>query len=225
MKWTLGFLPFVFATLTFGAEPREFIPNGSVVAKVMQMVLSPRGEELAARLQHAVSKNRDWWLEHVKSATPGQPLAYDSRMGLTEVEYDEYLELASKPSLGQVKEVPLNFRWSSEAQVVLDGQDSLPDLTGVRIDLISDSVTTDYGVLAERSEINNASTDSPTGPWRGVQWKLESVEANSTSGVVAKLALGRLSQSGEGILYFDAKKVEGGALTRKSSIILFYSLP
>ncbi len=191
----------------------------------MEIAPSPRVEELTAKLQSAVSKDPEWWQEYVKHAPAGEALPYDSRMGLSEAEYAELLKSANAPKLRQVEEATLVFRWLSEAEVVVDGQGPLTDLTKIRIDLTSDSVTTDYGVLADRSEVNNTSLDSPTGPWQGVQWKLESGNAGFTSGVVAKLALGRLVQTGEGLLYFDAKEIEKGSLTSKSSYILFYPLP
>ena len=213
------------ATASCAESARQFIPTGIVKARVMQLAVSPRAAELTAKFQASVASNKEWWLEYVKGATPGQPLPYNTRMGLTEVEYAEYLQLARAQELTQVGEAPLQFAWPSKEQVVVTSEGALPDFGSLRIDLATDSVETPYGKLTDRSEINNQSPDSPTGPWRGVQWKRAPTSGDLASGIAAKLALGRLVPSGEGILYFDAKEVVSGSLKRRSLFVLFYPLP
>lgn len=192
----------------------------------MQLAASFRAAELTAKVQASMASDKEWWLEHVKRSPAGQPLPYDARMGLTEAEYAEYLQEAGKQKLTQVGEVPLQFSWSSEEQVVITSDGTMPELGSLRIDLAADSVETSYGKLTERSEINNQSADSPTGPWRGVQWKLAPASPYAAaSRITAQLAVGQLVASGEGILYFDAAEAVSGALKRSTFLILFYPLP
>ena len=223
MKWILGFLSALMATVAFGAEPKQLIPTGPVAAKVMEVATSPRAEELTAKLEAAVANNAEWWQKFVADAPAGEPLPYDSRMGLTEAEHAEFLGLANTLTLRQADKKLLYFGWSSDTEVVLDGRGALPELSGLRIDLAADSVTTQFGVLVNRTEVNNTSPDSPTGPWSGVRWSLES--GDPTFGVSAQFNMGRLAQSGEGILYFDAKEIRDGSITRTATYILFYPLP
>ena len=214
----------IFTVAPHELEARSYIPSGEVLAKRMDLAYSDRAVELATRLQAAVAKNDEWWIDYVKNAVPGEPLPYDERMGLTEEEYREYLALASAPVLRQVGSVGLRFEWDGDSSVLVTATDPDLGVGELRIDLTRERVETAYGVLADRSEINNDAEDSPTGPWVGVQWSLEEGDDELQHAVSASLSLGRLERTGEGILYFNAKQVRDRQLVRKASVVLVYSI-
>jgi hypothetical protein len=218
----------LLALLAAGPPPDEvrgYIPNGIVTARVMEVAFPPRAAELTGKFQAAISLDREWWLEYVRSAPEGAPLPYHERMGMTEAEYEEYLELAARPTLQQTAEARISFGWEGDSVVVITETEPIVGLGELKLDLRADTVQSSYGELATRSEINNTASDSPTGPWQGVEWKLERMEDEPLRGVVASLSLGRLARSREGILYFTAKEIGGGELVRASRAILFYPLP
>lgn len=77
------------------------------------------------------------------------------------------------------------------------------------------------GSLSERVEIDNTSETGPTGPWRGVQWRGETVAPDLSFGASIRLALGKLSRDGRAILYYDAQWIDRGLIDRASLILLY----
>jgi hypothetical protein len=190
----------------------------------MQIAVSPRLVELTSRFRSSVAEHPDWWREHARSAPAGEPLAYHPQMGLTEAEYSELLSYAKRPSLTKVKDGRLTFRRLSSTLVELDSAGLFPFLDGIRIDFAADSVQAPYGVLRFRSEVNNTSEESPTGPWRGVSWSLVETRVRAETGPNARLALGRLTQTGEGILAYKVNATDRQGLNHKADFILIYPL-
>lgn len=193
----------------------ELIPRGVVEVDVMDFSFPARLFELAEKLQSSVARNEAWWYNHVQNTPPGEPLPYDPRMGLSKSEYEEFLRLGASPTLVKIAESTLEFSWINGKRVRITGPEMLWILDGVEIDLDSDSVETPFGKLLDRTEVNNLSEDSATGPWSGHQWSLVSFsELMSVS-----LAFGRLHENGRGILYYKVRSAQGEA-----TLILFYDL-
>jgi hypothetical protein len=59
--------------------------------------MSPRCERLNNALTRAMRDNSEWFQAAVRAAVPGEPLAYDARMGITEEEYKNYLAWTTDP--------------------------------------------------------------------------------------------------------------------------------
>lgn len=203
---------------------REVIPQGPVQVDVMQLGLPRRALEIAQQLEENVAQDPQWWSEHVRNAPEGEPIPYDPRMGITEQEYAEFLELASKTSLVKVGEATLDFQWIGSRRVRLGAEGELAPLDGIEIDVVLQRAETRFGPLPERVGINNTSETGPTGPWRGVQWSGEVVEPERSFGASVQLAIGRLSRDGRAILYYDAHWIDGDLVDR-AVLILFYDVP
>lgn len=203
---------------------REVIPQGPVQVDVMQLGLARRALELAQRLEANVAQHPQWWDEHVRSAPAGEPIPYDPRMGITEEEYAEFLDLASRSTLVKVGEATLDFEWTGSRRVRLGAEGELAALDGIEIDVVLQQARSRFGPLPERVEIDNTLETGPTGPWRGVQWSGEVVEPERSFGASVQLAIGRLSRDGRGILYYDAHWIDGDAIDR-AVLILLYDLP
>lgn len=203
--------------------PHEVFFAGRLTVDVMEMMAPQRATELAQRLQQAARENPEWWPEHVKKAKRGEPLPYDSRLGLSKAEYDEFLTLSKQMVAQRKSETTLAITVTEDGVYVLDGGEALSDLTGIEIDLKMDVVRTPFGDAKKRSEIN-AKDGSPLGAWNGVQWKLEAPDANGMTGTVVKLAVGKLESSGRAVLYYDVRKIGRDGKTRISHV-LNYDLP
>jgi len=203
--------------------PRDVIVEGHLTVDVMEIAAPPRLNELVRRFQQALGENPGWWLEHVKNSKPGEPLPYDSRLGLSEAEYNEFLALSKKMTVQKKSEASLTITTKADDVYVFDGGQMLPDFSGIEIDLTNDVVRTPFGILTERSEIN-ASEDSALGAWVGTQWKLEKTDPNGITGMVANLAVGKLKQSGRCVIYYDVRKVSLDGKVRISHV-LNYDMP
>lgn len=201
------------------------LPAGKIKVEVMQPAVSQRGVELTSRLIASVEKNREWWMAHVGKAQPGQPLPWDERMGLTKAEYDELQREAQGVRMEKTAEGELEFDRSVEGRIALKAGSSLPDLDGIVIDLKNDAVETPFGRAAARSAVTASEEQKATGPWNGVQWKLESAGETQGSGTVVRFAIGRLAADGRGLLYYDAKEVKPGGERREASRVLYFTIP
>src|SRR5579862_7530439 len=70
----------------------EVLPVGQREIELMAVQFSPRHAELSQKMQGSLATNKDWLLDQIKRAKPGQPLDYDIRIGLSKDEYAEYLK-------------------------------------------------------------------------------------------------------------------------------------
>lgn len=128
--------------------PHDVIVGGKFTVDVMELAAPPRANELNQRLKQAVGQNPNWWLEHVKKASPGEPLPYDARLGLSKTEYDEFLELSKKMTTVKKAEATILVVDKGDDVYVLDGGQQLQDfITGIEIDLRNDKVRTPFGNL------------------------------------------------------------------------------
>ncbi len=182
------------------------LPSDATTVDVMQITYPPGMEELTKKLAQAIAKNPDWWAEHVKKAKPGEPVAYDARLGLSQDEFTEYLALSKKAAYKKANTAKLNVKRTGE-RVVLTFDEQLPNLKPIELNLKADVVVTTYGTAASRSQITASEGQTATGPWDGVQWKLVNVEEKPARRTSIQFALGKLKESGRGIIVYNVSQV------------------
>jgi hypothetical protein len=205
---------------------RQLIPVGTIRVSVMDVAAPPRAQALMARLQAAVRQHPQWWLEYTREhARPGEPLPYHAKFGLPEAEYREMLALLNQLQLAEVGTAELVIRAEGENRFVLDGGTGLPDLTGIVVDLEHGRVETPFGHTSTRNPVPASEEQRATGPWSGMSWKHEALTDGGRSGTLINFNLGRLQESGRGILYYDAKRVVDGTMQNRATRILTYDLP
>ena len=149
-------------------DPGDVLQPGRIRVDVMGLSLPPRFKELSQRLGAAAQKHPDWFLKQVENAKPGQPIPYDPMLEMTREEYDEYLALGEKPSAVKTAEATLEISLDKHGVYTLDGGEALKNLTGIKIDLKEDRVTTLFGQLSKRSRVD-AGASSLLGLWTGVE--------------------------------------------------------
>lgn len=204
-------------------DPHDVLAAGRFKVDIMELAFPERAAELATRMQDAASKNPDWWLEFVQNAEPGMPLPYDSRLGMTEDEYSEFLDLSEQVTARKKGEAILEIVSKGEQAFVLDGGESLPELTEIEFDLARDNVRTPFGVASQRSEVN-ATEESALGAWSGIEWKLDELAPDGIKGATVTVSIGNLKPSGRALLYYDVKKLTPEGKVR-ISCILNYDVP
>jgi hypothetical protein len=234
LRLTSSFLPAVLLCAATRATALQtpdtiarLIPRGKVDVELLAFAASPRFLELTQRLQLAVQKDMAWWMAHLRAATPGQPVPYHEKMGLTRAEYDEMGVLAKRMTFRVAATGRLSVRSEGDSLLIIDGGSDVPDLTGVVIDMARDEVRTPFGVARDRREIHRENDDS-TAAWDGVQWifeegQFEPVEA--MSGVSVSLALGRFRIDGRGLLHYRGVRARGGTRVSGAEVILRFDPP
>ena len=201
--------------------PGGVIPVGTIAADVMEFGQSPRVAELNKRKQDAILK--DPLREHMKQQKPGEPITYDSRMGITQAEFDELKALSGKTTMRKKADATIAITSRNNGVLVFDGGQSLPDLTGVEIDLASDVVRMPLGVTGKHRAITMPDT-SPGGSWTGIRWSLGNAADQKSKNV--SLAIGRLKASGRGILIYYVNNPDAPPEQKKRvNVMLQYDLP
>lgn len=215
LRYLLLGLLFLFAVgpIALYAQPKAgqqsvetLLPSDGITVDVMQLVHPPRMEELTKKLAAAIAKNPEWWASHVKKAKPGEPVEYDVRLGVTQAEFTEYLALTKKGVYKKVAAAKVEVKRDGD-RVVLSFGDQLPNLKTLELDLKADVVTTPFGVASNKTQIVASDGQTATGPWDGVQWKVAKVEEKPARSTSMQIALGKLKESGRGILYYNLSQV------------------
>lgn len=209
------------------------IPKDQTIAEVLVPEVPARLVELTRAIRVAAWKDSAWWNEYRTSASEGEPLPYDEKLGISKEDYEEYLSLASKRSLVKTGEVTLSVASDDDKTFEISCDDTLATIDGVRLDLTSDKVDTPFGSAAERLDIEASPKQSLTGPWSGVEWKFIEIKDNKATGTMVQFALGRLEETGRGILYYKGSRAagmphgsnpHGGDSSEKVTLILTYPL-
>ncbi len=222
-RFTLGLSVLLLPAVAAGQElpdPASLFPSQEVTATIHAFESLPEVRELTARLQAAVQTDPEWWQEHVQKAEPGQPLPYDERMGMSEDEYELFLELAPQMTMIEIGTSQLQFEAVEGGMRIVSASDA-PDLVGIVIRWVDDYVETPFGTATERSEIHQTNTDAPTGEWHGFQWRFEEGETLEEV-TIASFAIGRLAESGRTLIYYEAKQVRGGLMTARADRIVTF---
>lgn len=202
------------------AGPERYLPSGTVTAGIYTLRTPQRGEELAAKTKAAVLENAEWF--RTFRAEHKGPLPYDSRLGLTEEEYGEFLALMEDgATLQRVAEESLDFQKASEGEVVINAGALLAIIDGIRIDVSVNVVALSDGTeLAYAGRISASDTQKATGRWSGHGWIgfRQAVPA-----VELSFHLGQHEDSGDGLLYYNERDFSR-PVPRNSSVFLHYPL-
>jgi hypothetical protein len=216
-KFLLGLL-FVLGVLSlhaqtiFSNEIKSLLPVGKCKIDVMGVVYPKRFLELGKKLQDALATNKDWLLDYIKTnAKEGEPLPYSPNFGLTKNEYEEYLSLGEKRTLGVLKSTTLLVKTNSTG-IEFDGGSDLADLTGVKIDLKKLTITTPFAILNNPSK--ETAPDGPgLGAFKGFEWKYEDGDLDKGDVTEASFLIGRQQTTGKDFIYY-----KGGVMKATNSI-------
>jgi hypothetical protein len=202
----------------------SLLPSAEAVVDVMTMVGPPRLTELSNKLQAAVQSKPDWWAEYITTVTPGRPIPYHENLGLTENEYEEFQSLTSQMALSKTGEASLSVVTEDSIQFTFHGDSILANIEGLVIDLGDNAVQTPFGMAKEMNNIVASEGQEMSGPWNGVQWKLRTIDSLGSSFVNLRFALGKLTESGRGILYYKVTAFDSVQGKREILLNLEYDL-
>jgi hypothetical protein len=206
-------------------EIMALVPGDQTVAAIMAPGTLPALAEIAEKLREAASKNPEWWREYAQQTPPGEPLPYHAKMEIDEEEYAEYVTLAGGPQVIQFGKLLLEVTSPQKGVFRISAGDTVPEMDGIEIDLVRDRISTPFGQAAKRTNVDpDASSQKLTGPWEGVQWEYDRFNVVDKTGLSIQFALGRLDDSGRGILYYRVLQRGAHDAPREVMILLFYPL-
>jgi hypothetical protein len=179
-------------------QVRDLLPKGEMNADVMVVELSARYKELSGKLKQAIARNHEWYTEYLKSSGAVRPLPYHPNLGLTKEEYDEMESLASGGGLRKTQTVKLTINIQPDGSIGFSPEPALAALADVRIDASWNAVQTPYGKTTLLSAVH-----TPSGglfSWDGVEWSGGRVDRATLKGLVVKVFLGKVRESGKTFL-------------------------
>jgi hypothetical protein len=180
--------------------------------------------ELSEQMTVAVSTNKDWWFDYIKkNAKEGEPLPYNTKFGITEGEYEEYLSLADKKTLGKIGSGTLLVK-TNQFGCEFDGDSELADLAGIKIDLKELAVTTPLTTLKNPTH-KDSNGSGALGAYSGYQWeyKDEDMEKGDFTGV--SFLIGRQKESGKAFIYYKGGVMKGTNSVSNVRICICYDKP
>jgi len=127
-------------------------------------------------------------------------LPYTSKFGLTKKEYDEFLSLDDKKTLEKTGSGTLLVKTNSSG-VEFDGGSTLPDLTGLKINLKELMISTPFAVLKNPTQ-EESQGGAALGAYSGYQWKFEQSDLDKGDETEANFLIGKLKESGRIFIYY-----------------------
>ncbi|MFJ1268024.1 hypothetical protein ACD661_05605 [Legionella lytica] len=190
-----------------------FPPNKQIKAKVMELAASAETNKIVQKLQKGIAEHQEWFQSYIKDRKPGEILPYHSNMGITENEYKIFQDNINHMGIKQTGTVDVSFQQEKDGSFKIKTEQKSP-INGLIIG--QKTVITPFGNATKYSIINNSNKDAPTGPWKGVQWsftdfdeqQMETKSFSEMKGKDVKLAVGKLSNTGEGILYYNVNDID-----------------
>lgn len=194
--------------------------SNSVQARVMQIGMPMEAQRTAEKLRAALSDQPEWAKTFIaENDWPGWPLPYHPKLRVTEDEYRAFLAAAATPTLVQVGSVSLSAERQHDGNIRLSTLPATSRVNGITIDSEGRFVTTALATLVDLSVVNNQNAEGATGRWTGTQWRRESISPGHLLAV--KFALGRRTDHGDGIIYYDVKNVQGEQSDVYYEVLLF----
>ena len=190
------------------------LPLGELNVQILEPRAPPRADTLLALFRHGVSQNPDWFQQYVREAdlAPGELLPYHANMGMSEGDYTEMQRLLNNMILQPTGSASVQVRAQADSLLVLDGGNALPELTGITIDPRTARADTPFGALGGAEIVEPEQDQGLVGPWRGYAWRLDELDEQAMTGKLVMLDLGRSEETGESILYYDARRMQNGNL-------------
>ena len=197
-----------------------FEQDVSVKGQIGVVLPPPEIDKYIAKVETAARKDAKWFREFSASAKPGAPLPYDERLGLTKVEYEDYLALWNKREFRSMEDVILLLRESSGDTWTLTSTGEASTLSTLRYSSKTDVFRSPNGELKRIQDIN-ADASTVLGAWTGMEWKFE--EDTGLGKTKENFAIGRMGDKKYGLIVYRAQELstEGTRLLDKSLIIRF----
>lgn len=190
-----------------------------VQAKVMQIGMPRSAQRTSEKIQAAFVSQPEWSTAFIANAVRGQPLPYHPNMQITKDEYRSFLAAAEKPVLVQVATVSLIVERRQDGSTRIITEPGSSKVNGLTIAPDESSVRTPLATLNEVTPINNEDKNGATGRWTGTQWR--HVVSSPGHVLAVKLAIGKRTDHGDRIIYYDVKDVRDGHADVYYEVLLF----
>jgi hypothetical protein len=196
-----------------------YIPKSGVLAgHVVELRVAQEDQVISRQFQLAVQNNMEWFKHYVTANKAGEPLPYNSHMGVTKAQYDQLLRMRAE--IVEKAPITLTLRRAADGGIALVSSDPAAEaLKGTTIPADEKAVDTPVGPLGIVTPIHQKDPNAPFGVWDGVEWAR--VASDGSDQPSAKIAFGKRSPSGEGLFYYQVAPTKDRP---EQSLVVTYKL-
>jgi hypothetical protein len=172
-------------------------------------------ERIMDKMKIGIQTNYEWYAGYLQSAKAGEPLPYHKNFGISQDEYNTFLQATGKVKLekyatGTIKFVPLdNHVYEIEVSK------NFKELDKIQVDLVNNTVKTKYGVATYDGKIEASDDQKLTGRWSGEEWRLHNDKARFI------FSFGKLEESNKAILRVIIETVDNGKLLAEEYFMMY----
>lgn len=226
MKIALTLLAVAIAPALFAADAPEVLSyltkDAYIRGGVTVVVPPPELDQYVAIVEEAAKKDPEWFIEQSKNSAPGVPLPYDPKLGLTEEQYKEYLEIWEKREFKAVEAVILRLTETGDKtwKITAAGAGGANPISTLKYDAEKDEFVSPNGSLVRLEDVK-ADKNSILGEWVGHEWRFE--EETTLGKTKENFAIGKTADGAFGMLVYRMQEVSsaGTPLYDKSLVIRF----
>jgi hypothetical protein len=210
----------------------ELLKNQTVSADIMDGIKSsPRQNILTEKFQKAIQENNEWFMEYVKTATPGEGLKYHSNFGMSKEEYIELEKLSKNIEVSSSGVEKLQII-KSDSLITFSGSGRLSIYNQIKIDFIKNQIKYKDYVLTFEDEVNI--TDENNGfksKWDGYNWlytspsdleNIDFTDLENLNVIHVKFTIGKLESNNKIYMQINEQKVVNGIKTLELQIPIVF---
>jgi len=220
--YVMALLTVCLAKVAFASDiPRKLsiLPVGEDLRGEVIVVAPPQEIQVYIRkVEEAAQKDPDFFSQHVKTVPTGTPLPYHEKLGLSQEEYQVYMELWKQREYKVLEDVSIHLDETKEGQWVIRVSGR-----GAPISLMSydgESFYSPNGKLLAIEDIK-APEHSILGAWSGHEWRYQ--EETLLGNTRENIAIGKLSSHDYGLLVYRLQEAtsSGRVLIDHSVVVRF----
>ncbi|MFU8892238.1 MAG: hypothetical protein ACNA8L_01290 [Luteolibacter sp.] len=191
-----------------------------VRAQIGMVVPPAEIDKHVAKVEAAARLDPEWFQEYSTTSSPGTPLPFHEKLGLTRAEYDDYIVLWRKREFRPMEEVMLLLRKSTGDNWTIIATGEAGAISTLRYQTESGSFRSPNGELVRIEDIK-AEPDSILGEWSGPEWRFD--EETTLGKTKENFALGRFADGKNGLVVYRVQEIssEGTRLMDRSLVIRF----
>jgi len=215
-------VPPAFGRATFDSLA-ALIPNGTVETELLTPVYTQRVMELTKKLVAAQRANPGWFQAYMRQP---QPRPWHPNLGLTRLEYEEYLREGRRVTMSVRGRERLTFQRVGQARRwIVHGRFVLKALDGIILDLDGRRSGSSLGALPFYGIMRPTSSDASLDwSWYGV-WKAFPAAGSRGPASTASLHMGPVDGGRNVALYWVARRPDPRSMMQDEFVLLRYPTP
>ena len=196
-----------------------YLPKtGLIEGHIVKLDVAPEDQAIDRQFRNAVANNMEFFKKAVTGNKAGEPLPYNTRMGITKAQYEQLQHM--KADFQAVAPITIKVTRGQDGSVSFASADpAAAGLDKVTFPATETAADTPFGKLDIFNQIHQGEARAPLGVWNGAEWARIAPDDGKTPS--AKIAFGKRDPSGEGVIYYQVAPYAG---LKEQSLVVTYKL-